>query len=69
MEGTPRPSGYTSLIFSHEWPPNHHLMGDLVEAVERGFDDWVVLPLAGISFEALREESEALSMRMQGLEP
>ena len=67
MEGTPRPSHNTSLIFSHEWPINDTLRGQLEDASEHGFIDWVVIPLPTMTWEALRDQAETLSMRVQGL--
>lgn len=65
MEGTPRPSRYTSWIFSFEWPLSRAMSDDLVRACKADLMNWVVIPVTAISPEALQSEAEALSMRVQ----
>ena len=65
MEGNPRPSQHTSLIFASEWPIDARMLEELGVAFGHGFNNWVVIPLPEIHPDTLRDEAEALSMRVQ----
>lgn len=65
MEGNPRPSQHTSLIFASDWPVPDKMVGELGEALSHGFNNWVVIPLPQMDPETLQAEADALSMRVQ----
>lgn len=65
IDGGVRPSEDLSWVFVTV-KPSVELWTELAKSLVLGFVDWVVVPLPeGTSHEALREDSEALSMEVR----